>query len=437
MTYDIHFFKNKRLYLTPYNDLSLKLSEQLMLLDIEVLEFIDSYKDGKNIYKKEQMSSYDYLIVSSGAHWYSIASNFDKNKIMISNQDLSSFHLFSNYVDSLKEYSDKSYDILFMPHNKAHTLDMIPIIKVLQKSTSFEIAFVDIQNRYHNEGAYAEILKSKIPFVPLDALKLNFITLKLFVCMNDWEQSIAYPLVKELNKKSITTLGIVEGITDFTDVDYRRDRNAYQTVEQVLTTGTNDLKYLKDKITSVMGIPKMIPLWNKQKKYFPKQTLVVINLSFLALSYDEYGSIWLKNVVEVCKELDLSYIISKHPNDTIDTKNFNVTNKTIYEILDEGSLLISRFSTTILESIALGTPAVYFKPQPEKTTLYDNNFGAFSIAHDKQELKEKILYELEHKDNVRERANKFLDLQCNINETEKPEILAAEYIQKIINFNPS
>jgi hypothetical protein len=428
----LKYLKNKRIYLSPYNDLSIKLNEKLKLLGIEILGFVDSYKSGKDIYKKEQIVEYDYVIVSSGVHWHKISTSFDKNKTIISNQDLSLFTLYPKYMKSLKKYSNNSYDILFMPHNKAHTLDMIPIARELQVTTSYNIAFIDIKDRYDNEGAYIEILKSNIPYIPIDVVKLGFVKLKLFICMNDWEQSIAYPLVIELNKKSITTLGIVEGITDFTDVDYRRDRNAYQTVEYVLTTGRNDLKYLKDKRTSVMGIPKIRPLWNKQKKHFPKQTLIVINLSFLALSYNEYGTIWLKNVVEACKDLNLSYIISKHPNDTTDTKNFNVTNKTIYEILDEGSLLISRFSTTILESIALGKPAVYFKPQPEKTTLYDNNFEAFSIAHDKQELKEKILYELEHKDNVRERANKFLDLQCNINETEKPEILAAHFIQTIL-----
>jgi hypothetical protein len=424
--------KNKKIYLSPYNDLSIKLNEKLELLGIEILGFVDSYKSGKNIYKKEQIVEYDYVIVSSGVHWHNISTSFDKNKTIISNQDLSLFTLYPKYMKSLKKYSNNSYDILFMPHNKAHTLDMIPIIKMLQTITSYNIAFIDIKDRYDNEGAFDEILKSKIPYIPIDVVKLGFVKLKLFICMNDWEKGLAYPFVQKFNEMDITTIGIVEGITDFTAVDYKKERAAYQTVEYVLTAGRNDLHYLKNKKTSIIGIPKMIPLWKKKEIYFPKETLIIINVSFLGLKYNEYGNVWIQDVIDTCNELNLKYMISKHPNDKTNTNNLNVTNKTIYEILDEGTLLVSRFSTTILESVALGKPAVYFKPQPEKTTLYDNNFGAFSIAHDKQELKEKILFELEHKDNVRERANKFLDAQCNINEQIKPEVLAAQFIQTII-----
>jgi len=427
---NINILINKKIYLTPYNDVSINLEKNLEQKNISISGYIDKNKTGHNIFKESEILDYDYIIVASPNYWIEITKNI-KNKIKII-LFFSKLYNYMEYIQSLKEeIKYEKYDICFMPHNKAHALDLIPIIKQLQKTTTFNISFVDITKRYRDEGAKKEILQSNIHYIHIDILRLNLVIPKMFICMNTWDKNIAKPLIEYYNKINVITVGIIEGITDFTDVDYISKRNVYQNVHYVFSTGKNDLQYLNKKNCFIVGIPKMLKLWNKNK-IFPKKIVIVINLSFLGLTYNDYGSIWLNEVINTCNELNLDYIISKHPNDKTDTKNFNVTDKTIYEILDEGSLLVSRFSTTILESIALGKPAVYFKPQPEKTTLYDNNFGAFSIAYNKEELKEKILYELEHKDNVRERANKFLDLQCNINEQIKPEVLATEYIREII-----
>jgi len=423
---------DKKIYISPYNDIALNLKKNLENKNISISGYIDNNKIGHDIFKQSEVSEYDYIVINSPNYWLEIAQNIkDKSKIILF---FSKFYSYHEYLDTLKQQANsKSYDIIFMPHNKAHTLDMIPIVNTLKKDTNYRIAFANIKDRYHNEGAYDEIIKTSIDIVPIDSLKLNIVKTDIFIAMNTWEKRLVKPLIQHYNNQNILTIGIVEGITDFTDVDYKTDREAYQNVKYVLATGKNDLKYLKNKQNFVIGIPKMINLWKKDVVHFPNETLVVINLSFLSLQYNDYGKIWIKNVVEVCNELRLKYIISKHPNDVTDVTNYNVTNKTIYEILNEGTLLISRFSTTILESIALGKPVVYFKPQPEKTKLYDNNYGAFSIAKDRDELKEKILYELENKYNVRQRANKFLDEQCNINEPIKPEILASKYITEIIS----
>jgi CDP-glycerol glycerophosphotransferase (TagB/SpsB family) len=171
----------------------------------------------------------------------------------------------------------------------------------------------------------------------------------------------------------------------------------------------------------------------REKVFFPKKLLIVINLSFVALKYNNEGERWLENVVNICNELNIKYIISQHPNDKTDTSKYNVTNSTIYQAIKQSSLLISRFSTTILEALVIGKPAVYYKPHNETTKLYDNNYGAFSVVSSKEALKKAVLYELQHINNIRQRANKFLDMQCNINSKIEPSKLASNYIEEILN----
>jgi len=423
---DLNFLSEKRVYLAPYNDLTIQLSSFIP----HFLGFVDNTKVGINILKPTEIIEYDYIIIYSPAYWIEISKDFNLNKILLKfKHNLFTYYEYLNYLHELK--TQNCYDIVFLAHNKAHALDIIPIINSL-KTYNFKIATVNITNHYQDEGAHI-LLKNlqEVDYIEIDLLKVNIVTTKLFICLNDWEKGLANYLVQYYNLKNIPTIGIVEGITDFEDSDYKCKRNPYHTVEYIFVTGRNDLKYLKNKKTFIVGIPKILPLV-QSKISFPNKILIVINLSFVALTYNDESIFWLEDVVSICNELQLDYTISQHPSDKTNLKNYNVTQKTIYEAIESGTLLISRFSTTILESITLGKPAVYYKPKKETITLYDNNNNAFSIATNKNELKEKIIYELNNKHTIRQRSNQFLDNQCNINEKEKPEILATRYIIEIL-----
>lgn len=75
---------------------------------------------------------------------------------------------------------------------------------------------------------------------------------------------------------------------------------------------------------------------------------------------------------------------------------------------------------------------MYHNPHNEKVKLYKNPRNAFSISTDTNSLVEKIKFELDRMSNVRQRAVEFLDKQFNITSLEKPAIIAAKKINKII-----
>lgn len=430
MNFDFQLFKNKIIYLAPYNDLTIKMYDLFIENNIKIEGFFDLKKSEKNVHSYDENLYYDFVIINSPNYFLKILQNFEKEKIFLLQDDI--LIDYKSYLNSiLNEKKTKHYDIAFLPHNKAHLLDMLPIIYKLKES-KYSIVIINDNLYYKNLERNFIIEKIKdIDILALELFVLQVIPIGAFICMNDWEVRYTKDLITYYNAKDIPTIGIIEGITDFNDSDYVLKRNAYQNVRYVLTTGDNDKEYLKNKKNFKIGIPKLRKLW-KSKIEYPLNIIVVINLSFLGLPYNNYSLSWLKEVINVCSKLGLNYIISQHPSDKTDLTEFNVSKKDIYSTIKEGSLVISRFSTVLLESVAMGKPAVYFKPPMETVTLYDNNEGAFSIAKNILELENAIKYELMNFKNVRERAKSFLDKQCNISSKVLPETLAARYIKSIL-----
>jgi hypothetical protein len=421
---NINIIKNKRIYLSPYNDIT-----QSLLKYIEkssnILGYIDNFKaDKKNgIYSADEIAhEYDYIIINSPNFWPEISKYFPSQKILLQiNNTLIEIGEYKKGLTPLKN----SCDVLFYPHNQAHTFDMISIIKKLEE---YNIKTIVIRSNL-NKRFIDEI--TNITKVDVDIVFTDLIDYKIFICFVDWHE-LGPILVKFSHKRNKSTIGIVEGITDFTDSDYKQNRDAYGKVQYVFTTGENDSKYLKNKKTFLVGIPKMQDQL-KEEIMFPKKDLVVINLSFVALTYNDDSKYWLEEVVSACDNLNLDYIISQHPTDKTDLTSFkNVTNLKIYDAIKRGTLIISRFSTVILESLAFGKPVVYHKPKKETNPLFNENLNSFSISYTQEELKEKIPYEIARKYDVRERSNLFLHKQCNINSEQAPATLAAEHIKMIL-----
>lgn len=430
MKFDLTIFKERTVFLAPYNNLTIKIYDLFIQNNLKIEGFFDLNKSGENIHSYDENLYYDFIIINSPNYFFKILNNFDLEKVfLIINDSFISYKGYLNYLLNKKHIMN--FDIAFLPHNKAHLLDMLPIIYRLKK---FKYSVVIINNEFYYKNIERNSIIEKIKdidILPLELFVLNKVPVKSFVCMNDWESIYTKDLINYYNSMNIPTIGIVEGITDFNDSDYGVNREVYQRVKYVFVTGNNDIKYLTNKEVFKIGIPKLRNLW-KLKIKFPVIPLIVINLSFVALTYNNYSLSWLKEVIVVCSKLGLKYIISQHPSDKTDLSEFNVSRKDIYSTIKEGSLVISRFSTVLLESVAMGKPAVYFKPPMETVTLYDNNEEAFSIARNHKELEQAIKYELSNFKNVRERAKSFLDKQCSISSKYLPETLAARYIKLIL-----
>jgi len=416
---------HKKIYLSPYNDLTVNLSKNLS----KVEGFIDNSKIGDNIFKPSEINNYDYIIINS-RYWYEISQQFDLDKVILSNNKDNKLDLilYKDYINTLinPEIVNK-FDIVFFAYNKSNVLDASLVIREL-KIYNYNSAIVVTDygdQRNANEGL---LENQDISTIHISLLK--FINFKALICSVDW---IDRDLIKFLHQKGIYTIGLVDGIEDFEDTDYSYNRYAYQTVEFVLACGKNDvtfLSYKKDKC-AIVGLPKMYDMWHTEVK-FPQKILVMINVNFTYGTFEEKRDFWLNEVIDACKILNLDYIISQHHADKGDLSNFNLSSDNVYETIKKSSIVISRFSTVISESLALGKPVVYHNPHNEKVKLYKNPENAFSISYDTNSLVEKMKFEIDRIFNVRERATIFLDNQFNIMSHEQPAVMAAKKINKII-----
>lgn len=73
----LEIYKNKKIYLSPHSPMTLALEQYLVMFDIKILGFIDKNKEGKNLFKIENLSSnFDYIFILSPNHFNPIYKNY-------------------------------------------------------------------------------------------------------------------------------------------------------------------------------------------------------------------------------------------------------------------------------------------------------------------------------------------------------------------------
>lgn len=362
-----------------------------------------------------------------------------KEKILIKIADLFISKNKHSIIDSIKLKPDviqaniKNYDIVFLPHKDYHVWTMALIAKNL-KGMGISSCFMDLTEYYRDEG----IRKAAKGFREIELFDLSYllyrkINYNVLVVMNDWDKKITNPLVVQAKKEGKKTVGIIEGVNDFLDKDVNWKRNAYQTVEYLLMTGEHDRTFFKNKKDKsfIVGVPRLEELLKETPK-FPEKPLAVVNVNFSYGVLDDKRELWLKSAIEGCKKAKIDYVISQHPADKADLSLYNVSKKSVYDLIRNSSIVISRFSSVILEALAMGKPCVYHNPHNEKVVKFQNPMGAYSLSFDSESLAKAIQFELSLKTDYRARANNFLHYHCNINSNKTPSLLAAEVIKKIL-----
>jgi hypothetical protein len=423
-----NLLKDKKFYLCPYNELTIKLYKSLKIND-GFLGFIDNQKKGSLIYPINEIKDHDYVLIESSNYCYELAKSFDRSKVYILKSN--ELHPFEKDITPLelkpKEYN---YDILFLVYNKSNVIDASLVIREIIRS-GHTAAIIETNTKDTENLREGLKLNNDIEFINFNNLcDTNFKTL---VCSVDW---INREFIKRCQCNDIKTIGMVDGIEDFNDTDYKFDRKAYQTVEYVLLTGINNLKYFEYKKNKcfVVGLPKIYSLWNS-KVFFPKKITILINLNFTYGVMEEFRESWLNEVTQAITSLGIKYKISQHhaDNGIVDSKVLTKAN--VYEAIKDSTLVVSRFSTIISESLALGKPVVYHNPHNEESPMYKNPLNAFSISQDMHSLKKMIIKELSNLKDVRERAKNFLNNNFNILSKTPHAELAAKKIIEITEYD--
>lgn len=249
----------------------------------------------------------------------------------------------------------------------------------------------------------------------------------------DWGHSRSF--IKKLKRKGIPTVGFYEGISDDYNVKTPRLYLPYRLMDYLLVPGDYYRSIYKKQKIFVVGLPVVQSLLIK-KSVFPAKPLALININFSYGTLDSKRKMFLQTAVEACRKVGIEYLINQHPADTASLSAYSVSEASIYEDLERSTVLISRFSTCILEALAMGKPVVYHNPHNERFDKFMSDpMGAYDITRTVKELSDsicRILKEIEIGVDFRSQSKAFLQYHANIFSATPCCDLAAQAIQKIV-----
>lgn len=333
--------------------------------------------------------------------------------------------------------------IVFYCEANYHILSAVPIVRLL-KIKGFEPVIIDATksksftaNRVttsEQKKAYSDIEVYEVDV----SQELPFSTLsKAFIFMND--VTYTKELIFENFGQGIPTIGFYEGINDDYNLDREAIRRPYRSLDALLLPGVYQAGFYHDRLYKVVGLPNVHRLYN-QPYIPPKKRQVVINVNFTYGVLECRRDVFVKTAVQACQELEIDYVISQHPADKANLINYNCSKESVYDLIKTSKILISRFSTTILEALSMGRGVVYYNPVNEKVPKFKDSMDAYSTAENIDELKDAIIYELQYSEttgSTRDRALEFLNYHCNILEGKNPENSAADAIEELLlNIEP-
>jgi hypothetical protein len=424
----INDLRDIKIAVAPYNDISIALVKSLPST-VTFVGYADSFKSGDGIYKHSDLPDFDYIIINSPNYWQQISENYPSNKVFLYKKFGKELTDLDSYKALVKE--NKYFDILLLPFNKSNITDMAIVAREL-KNIGITSALVDAGSEYDDNIKEGIKENSDVTFIHKDQVSAT--VRRGLVASIDWDSAFGRPLLQAERAKGGLTIGIIDGIEDFEDADYHYDRDAYNTVEYVLLMGSDDQKYLdhKREKTSIIGLPKMFDLYHETKQY-PRQPKVMLNVNFTYGTFEEAREGWVSGAIQACRDAGLAFTISQHHADHGDFAADMVSDKTVYDTIRECSIVVSRFSTVILESLALGKQVIYFNPHGETVSLYKNPAGAYQIATSVAELYQCLLNAKADPKLGREQAVAFLDRKCNVSSTVPPGKLAAYRIKNLLD----
>lgn len=257
-----------------------------------------------------------------------------------------------------------------------------------------------------------------------------------FIFMNDL--TYTKRLIVENFGFDVPTFGFYEGINDDWNLDRKSPRLPYRSVDYLLLPGIYQQGFYTDRECRIVGLPNVRGRLSAPYVQ-PTARRAVINVNFTYGVLEDRRDAFVETAVRACQEIGLDYVITQHPADKADLSRYTVGRDSVYDLLDSSSILISRFSTTILEALAMGRPVVYHNPIGEKVPKFFQPLGAYSVSQDTETLKKALLRELaftETGGDVRKRAAMFLHFHCHTGDPRDPSDLAAQAIADVLRERP-
>lgn len=377
------------------------------------------------------------------AHSYEIQSIVNKIYNLFKNKSLENIQLpkprviddWKNHIEDYPALQNK-IELIFIPHKDYHS-HTIKLMEPFLKKLGIEYAILDLATLYKDEGAIRVCKEHNMPYISYGTFIMGNFKPRAIAVFNDWEPCTRSIIIAAKNS-GIHTIGIVEGINDYWDVDTGRIRKAYLTCKNIILPGEHDEKYFSksDQKLYIGGVPRIYAMYNdeKQKEYKNnKKALINSNFSYNVLT--NHRDEWLKQAVETCKKAGYEPVITRHPADLGTTYPNLVTKQTFYEALKECDILISRFASGILEAMADDKLPIYFNPHKEKVDKFKNPNGAYPVANTEDELYE-LLCNLDDNGvtNYKRYFKDFLEYHCGELDKDPADIISQQ-ILIILNEN--
>ena len=330
------------------------------------------------------------------------------------------------------------HKFLFFPHVPYHVTTFFSVINELN-SCDVSIVYADHLKHYGSKKIKESIIKKMadekniraIPYTPQLLWKEKP---DVLVVMNDWG---GWPkrAVEDAKKMRILTVGHMEGPEDYYDTHLDdgypgEKRPLYKKVDYVFLLGKYDEQYCKNLKTVLIGSPRFDNFFNYSiNRSKSKEKLVGINCNFSYGLYADVANRWIDDVISVVKSKYFNYQISQHIGDNTNLKGLNVYTGSLYELIEESTVFISRFSTAIIESLLMGIPVIYYNPHKEDQDTYLNPMGAFPKPTNKKELGDAIDDILGNKSKWLAGAENFLDSHIANRDGKSAKIFAKELIE--------
>ncbi|WP_146047125.1 class I SAM-dependent methyltransferase [Aeromonas bestiarum] len=199
--------KAKKIYLSPYNDLSLKLnskmSEQYHCI---VSGYIDAKKESTNIYRSSVLKTDDVVIISSPAYWNEIVQDMLHAKVYLNTK-----HGFVEYQEYKLSIANKKYSELSIRLLDQNDIPLVNEILSRLRNKFYSIAIVS-NNQLPFEGEFIgweeNSLKSRECFFSLsiNSMVHESSVSNLSVLLS---KSRAEPLIVKPNRNNISYTNVI------------------------------------------------------------------------------------------------------------------------------------------------------------------------------------------------------------------------------------
>lgn len=277
-------------------------------------------------------------------------------------------------------------DFLFVPHNGYHAKSSSDLCKELDQH-GFNCKLLNISPPHPFEG----ITLKPQSMASIADLAKGLLKPRFIVVFNDWEDRIVRLLIDSAHKSGIETVGIVEGVNDFDDIDTGKRRSAYRRVHSVVLNGRFDQRHFDDSQQRIFigGVQRLDQLIDKKssgerERVGPPTAVINVNFSYGALA--NHREAWIKSAIRACKAAGFDIAVSQHIADTGPLFGARATTRPLYLLFDESDVVISRFSGVILEALAASKNVIYFNPAVERIDKFADPLGGYAVASTEVEL---------------------------------------------------